>query len=99
MTEIILIVGTVVRVALRIFVLLLWARFILDWVMVLVRGFRPRGAVAVLVDLVFTITDPPIRLFRKILPPIRLGQVALDLGWFLTMLACIILLAIIPGWI
>lgn len=96
--EILYAVGTIVRIALRLFIILLWARFILDWVMVLVRGFRPKGGFAVVVDLVFTITDPPIRMFRRILPPIRLGQVALDLGWFLTMIVCIILLSVIPGW-
>ncbi|WP_255809592.1 YggT family protein [Leucobacter aridicollis] len=88
-----------VRIALRLFVLLLWARFILDWVTVLARGFRPKGILAIIVEAVYMITDPPIRMFRKILPPIRLGQVALDLGWFLTMFACIILLRIIPGWV
>lgn len=97
--EIVYVLGTVVRIALRLFVLLLWARFILDWVTVLVRGFRPKGILAILVEAVYTVTDPPIRLFRRILPPIRLGQVALDLGWFLTMFACIILLRIIPGWV
>lgn len=97
--EIIFAIGTVVRVVLRLFVLVLWARFILDWVTVLARNFRPRGFVVVLAELVFTITDPPIRMFRKILPPIRLGQVAIDLGWFLTMISCLVLLALIPGWI
>ena len=96
--EIVLVLGTVVRVALRLFVLLLWARFALDWVTVLVRGFRPKGVLAIVVEAVYTVTDPPIRFFRKILPPIRLGQVALDLGWFLTMFACIILLRLIPSW-
>ncbi|MGO3146917.1 MAG: YggT family protein [Leucobacter sp.] len=96
--EIVWAVGTVIRVALRLFILLLWARFILDWITVLARNFRPRGIVAILIEAVFTITDPPIRMFRKILPPIRLGQVAIDLGWFLTMIACIILLSIVPGW-
>lgn len=97
--EILYIFTTVVRIALRLFVLLLWARFILDWVTVLARGFRPKGILAIIVEAVYMITDPPIRLFRKILQPIRLGQVALDLGWFLTMFACIILLRIIPGWV
>ncbi len=95
--EILFAVGTVVRLAIRLFYLLLWARLILDLVTSFVSGFRPRGVVAVLTEAVFTVTDPPIRMFRKILPPIRLGQVALDLGWFLTMISCIILLNLIPG--
>lgn len=97
--EILFVLGTVVSIALRLFILMLWARFILDWVMVLARGFRPKGILAIIVEAVFTVTDPPIRMFRKVLPPIRLGQVALDLGWFLTMFACLILLRIIPSWV
>lgn len=96
--EVVLLVGTVVKVLLRIYTLVLWIRFVLDWIMVLNRRFRPRGVLAVLIDFVFTVTDPPIKMFRRILPPIRLGQVQLDLGWMLTLLVCWILLAIIPGY-
>ncbi len=95
--EIVWAIGTVIRIALRLFIFLLWVRFVLDWITVLARNFRPRGFLAILIEAVFTITDPPIRMFRKILPPIRLGQVAIDLGWFLTMIACIILLSLVPG--
>ncbi|MFV0433236.1 MAG: YggT family protein [Leucobacter sp.] len=96
--ELVLTVGTVLVVLLRIYTVVLWVRFVIDWILVLNRRFRPRGLVAVLVELVFTVTDPPIRMFRKILPPIRLGQISLDLGWMLTMLSCWILMAIIPSW-
>lgn len=95
--EIVYVLGTILRVALRIYVLVLWVRFVLDWVVVLNPRFRPRGPLAVLVELMYSLTDPPIRMFRRILPPIRLGQISLDLGWLLTMLSCWILLAIIPG--
>lgn len=97
--EIVYAIGTVLRIALRVYVLLLWARLILDWVILLSRGrFRPRGVLAVLVEFDYTLTDPPIRMFRRVLPPIRLGPVALDLGWLITMACCLILLALIPGW-
>lgn len=95
--EIVFAVGTVVRLAIRLFVLLLWGRLILDWVSVLVRGFRPRGLLLVVAEAVYTVTDPPLRMFRKFLPPIRLGQISLDLGWFFTLIACYILLGIVPG--
>ncbi|WP_024355703.1 YggT family protein [Leucobacter chironomi] len=96
--EVVFAIGTVLKVALRIYIFVLWARFVLDWIVVLNRNFRPRGVFAVLVELVYTVTDPPIRMFRRLLPPIRLGQIALDLGWMLALLSCWILLAIIPGW-
>ena len=96
--EVVFAIGTVLRVVLRIYIFVLWGRFVLDWILVLNRNFRPRGVLAVLVELVYTVTDPPIKMFRRLLPPIRIGQIALDLGWMLTLLACWILLAIIPGW-
>ncbi|GAA2188271.1 MULTISPECIES: YggT family protein [Leucobacter] len=96
--EIVAAIAFILRLALRIFTFVLWARFILDWVMVLNRQFRPRGFWAVLVELVYTVTDPPIRMFRKVFPPIRLGRVALDLGWLLTMISCLILIAILSAW-
>ncbi|MFD5600510.1 YggT family protein [Leucobacter sp. NPDC058333] len=96
--EIVAAIAFILRLALRIYTFVLWARFVLDWITVLNRNFRPRGFWAVLVEFVYTITDPPIRMFRKVFPPIRLGQVALDLGWMLTMIACWILIAILSAW-
>ena len=91
--------GTILRVLLYVYVLFLWARLIIDWVVVLNRNFRPRGLIAVLVEFVFSVTDPPLKAIRKVLPPIRLGQISLDLGWLVTMFVCWILLGIIPGWV
>lgn len=96
--EIVAAIAFILRLALRIYTFVLWARFVLDWITVLNRNFRPRGFWAVLVEFVYTVTDPPIRMFRKVFPPIRLGQVALDLGWMLTMIACWILIAILSAW-
>lgn len=92
------VIGTIVSVLLRIYILVLWGRFILEWILVLKRDFRPRGALAVLVESVYTVTDPPIKMFRRLLPPVRIGQIMLDLGWLLTMFSCWILLALIPGY-
>lgn len=94
--EVIAVVGFVLRLLLRLYIIVLFARLILDWVVLLVRGFRPRGGLAVIVEAVYILTDPPIKLFRKVLPPIRLGNISLDLGWILTMLSCSILIAILP---
>ncbi|MCB1272873.1 MAG: YggT family protein [Leucobacter sp.] len=79
----------------QIYIWILWVRLILDFVLVFNRRFRPRGILLVITETVFTLTDPPIRFFRKILPPIRLGQVSLDLGWMLTLVCCWILMALV----
>jgi YggT family protein len=68
---------------LYIFLALLFARFIIDLVMAFSRGFRPTGALLVIFEIVFTITDPPMRFLRRFIPPLRLGGVAIDLSFLL----------------
>lgn len=63
--------------------MLLVARAILDIVMSLNRGFHPTGPVLVLVEIAYTVTDPPLRLLRRFIPPLRIGSIALDLGFLL----------------
>lgn len=94
--EVLLFVSWLIQLLLRIYVYILWARFILEWVRILKRNFQPRGVFLVVVELIYTVTDPPIRLFRRILPPIRFGQISIDLGWILTLISCWILIAILP---
>ena len=96
MSTALFIAALILKLAIQIYIYVLWARFILDWVRVLNPRFRPRGVLLVLFELVFTLTDPPIKMFRRILPPIRLGQISLDLGWMVTMFCCWILLIFIP---
>ena len=61
-------------------ILVLLARFIIDWVQVLARSWRPQGFVAALCEAIFTITDPPLRAIRGVIPPIRMGGAMLDLS-------------------
>ena len=63
-----------------IFILLLFARFIVDWVQMFARQWTPHGPVLVVLEAVYSITDPPIKAVRRILPPLRLGGMALDLS-------------------
>jgi YggT family protein len=51
--------------------------------MVFSRSFRPTGVLLVLFEVVFTITDPPMRFLRRFIPPLRLGGIALDLSFLL----------------
>lgn len=91
------IVLLILRWAIRLYTFVLWARLIIDWVMVFKPGMRPRGFWLIVFEVVYTLTDPPIKMFRRILPPIRLGQISLDLGWMLTFFCCWILLILIPA--
>lgn len=85
------IIATVVYFVLIAYLLALWVRFIIDLARVLGRNWRPRGIVLVVAEFVFTITDPPIRAVRKVLPPVRMGGAALDFSWSIVMIAVIVL--------
>ena len=75
-----------------IYVLFLLARLILEYIPMFNREWRPRGGMLVVAEVVFTVTDPPLRFFRRFIPPLRIGPIALDLGFPLTMLSCFVLL-------
>jgi YggT family protein len=80
------------------FVLLLLARLVLDYVFMFARDYTPHGFVLVLAELVFTLTDPPLRFVRRFVPPLRLGGVSLDLAWFVLFLFTqIVVVGILPN--
>jgi YggT family protein len=92
--SVVMVIATVAYYLLLLYFLAMWARFILDLARNFARQWRPRGAVLVIAEIVFTVTDPPIRLVRRLLPPVRLGGIALDFAWSFVMLAVIILMFI-----
>ena len=86
-----------VYIVLSIFILVMWVRLILDFVVNFNRGWRPSGFGLVLAEVVFTITDPPIKLVRRFVPPVRFGGVALDFSWTIVMLVAIVLSYVASG--
>jgi YggT family protein len=90
-------IASIAYYALLLFFLLMWGRFVLDLAQSFSRGWRPRGPVLVLAEVAYTVTDPPIKAVRRVLPPVRLGSVALDFGWSVIMLAVVILMGVASG--
>lgn len=39
------------------------------------------------IDFAYTLTDPPLKLARRYIPPVRLGPIALDLAWTIVLIA------------
>ena len=72
--------GLVYIVLLFIFVALI-VRLVYDWVQMFAREWRPRGVALVAAHAVYSVTDPPLRVLRRLIPPLRLGGVSLDLGF------------------
>jgi len=91
------IVATIAYYLLLIYFFVMWARFVLDLVRTFARQWRPKGLVLLLAEATYAVTDPPIKFFRRIIPPLSMGPVALDFGWSLTMLVVIILLYVTLG--
>ena len=77
------------------FIALLFVRFIVDWVMVFARSWRPSGLVAAALELAYSATDPPLKFLRRLIPPLRLGSFALDLAFLLLFIVCYVLIAVI----
>lgn len=73
--------------ALELYFFVLMARLVLDWIQMFARQWTPRGPVLVLAETVYTLTDPPLKAVRKVIPPLRLGGVALDLAFLVVVLA------------
>ncbi len=86
------VVGTVIEVVLYAFIGLLWVRFLVDWVQVFARSWQPRGAALVILEAVYSMTDPPIKALRRLIPPLRLGGLALDLSFLVVMISAYVLL-------
>lgn len=93
------IIATVVYIGLTLFFILMWARFILDLARMFARQWRPRGLGLVLAEFVYLVTDPPIKLVRRVIPPLRVGGAALDFAWSIVMLTCIILISVTLGFV
>ena len=54
---------------------------VFDWIRIFAKEWRPRGAALLVAEPVYTLTEPPLRALRKVIPPLRLGGVALDLSF------------------
>jgi YggT family protein len=74
-------VGQVLIIALWLFFVLLIARLVLDYIQMFARSWRPTGALLVVAEVVYTITDPPLKALRRLIPPLRLGSITLDLSF------------------
>jgi YggT family protein len=83
--------GLAIELVLYVAILVLLARLVVDWIQMFARAWTPRGPLLVVLEGVYTITDPPIRAIRRILPPLRLGGTVIDLSFFVVLLIAYLL--------
>jgi YggT family protein len=89
--------ATIGYVAAEVYLLVLLARLVLDVVQLFARMWRPRGPLLVAAELIYTVTDPPLRLARRVIPPFRLGSVSLDLAFAVVMILVSVLASVLYG--
>jgi YggT family protein len=87
-------IASIVNALLLLYVLVLFARMILDILPMVNRGWRPRGAGLIAAEVVYTVTDPPLRLLRRFIRPVRMGPVSIDLSFTIVILLCFVLMSI-----
>ena len=87
----------VVFLALLIFLYLLLARFVLGMVMSIGRRWRPGRFASAAMEVVWSVTDPPLKALRRVIPPLRLGGVSFDLASLvLLVIVWVLMLFVLP---
>jgi YggT family protein len=89
-------IGYILMLALEIYFWLLLVRALISWIPLIVPNFTPRGPLLAIFEFIYTLTDPPLRFLGRFIPPLRLGNVSLDLG-FMVLLVIILVLQRVVG--
>jgi len=77
-----------------VFRLLLIGRIVIEVVRAIAKNWRPIGRSAASMEVLYATTDPPVKLFRKVIPPLRLGGVGFDLSVILLFIVVAILMGV-----
>jgi YggT family protein len=81
------VIGIIAWDVLSIFLIFLMVRVVADVVQSFARGWTPRGPVLVGLEIVYTVTDPPLRFVRRLVPPLRFGGFGIDVAFLIVLVA------------
>lgn len=73
------------------YITVLFVRMILDWVSVLAPRWYPKGVVASLINVVYQLTEPPLRWLRRYIRPIPMGPISMDVSFIVLYTALVAL--------
>lgn len=90
-------IGSVLSTLLFAFLLILIFRLVMEYVFLFARSFRPSGFFAVILEAAYTVTDPPLNALRRVIPPLRIGQVAIDLSFIVLFILVSILRSVVDS--
>ena len=88
------IVWQVVYLLLYVFWLTLLGRFVLGAILQYGRWWHPSRGSAATLEVVWSVTDPPLKALRRVIPPLRIGTVSVDLASLVLLVILWVLLQI-----
>lgn len=77
----------ILAMILWLYMVVLIGRVVFDWIQFFARDWKPRGIVLVVAEAIYTVTDPPLRALRRVIPPVRIGSMRLDVAFLILFLA------------
>ena len=87
--------GQLISLLLWLFLVALLARLVIDWVFVFARSWEPHGVVVIVLEAVYTVTDPPLKDLRRVLPPLRIGSIAIDLAFLVLIIGVQVAISVV----
>ncbi len=88
-------VGQTVYLVLYIYVLSLFARFVMSFILSVGRRWSPGRVAAASLEVVWSVTDPPLKALRRVIPPLRVGTVSVDLSAIVLLLILYVLMTFV----
>lgn len=87
----------ILLILVQLFTYLLLARIVIEMIQSFSRSWQPGRAFSVVGEITFTITDPPVKLLRRVIPPMPMGGVQLDVSVLVLFFILMILRAVLAG--
>ncbi len=88
-------VASIIVNVLWLYLLVLIGRLVFDIVQMLARDWQPKGVMLIIAEIIYTLTDPPLRALRKVIPPLRLGAISFDLAFIVLFIGLQVIIAIV----
>ena len=87
----------ILLILVQLFTYLLLARIVIEMIQSFSRSWQPGRAFSVVGEIIFTITDPPVKLLRRVIPPMPMGGVQLDVSVLVLFFILMILRVVLAG--
>ena len=78
--------GSLISQVLQLYLLIMIGRLVFDYVQMFARSWTPSGFLLLLVETIYSLTDPPLNFFRRFIPPLRIGSISLDMSFIVVII-------------